>query len=163
MQVVATAVLMLDCHDCNLFVGLQMAIQLGQAGVDINTVLGQQRQQQQQQHPAAAQQPQMQAAHQPQPQQQQLGRGMGPAQQRGPTPTQQQGWPGASHAAAASLNPGSREFRPGQQHPGARGMVRHLAAAWLLLSVASWEPSSVGRQGPDACVPQHASSPNSFC
>lgn len=106
----------------------QMAMQLGQAGVDINAVLaGQQRPPQQPQHQAALQ-PQLQQ--QPSGGQQQLGRlpsTAAPQQQRGATPPQQQGWQGANQVAAA-LNPGSREFRPGQglpgqQHPAARAMV----------------------------------------
>lgn len=104
-----------------------MAMQLGQAGVDINSVLGgrqQAPQQQQHQAPAQAQQPQPQMARLPV---------SAPVQQRGPTPPQQQGWQGGQQAAAA-LNPGSREFRPGQglgsqQHPGARGMVSRRCTA----------------------------------
>lgn len=91
-----------------------MAVQLGQAGVDINAVLaGRQQLPPQLQHATSGGMPPTQAAR--------LPSGGLPQQQQAPPP-QGPGWQGQ----APALNPGSREFRPGQQQPGARGMVRNI-------------------------------------
>ena len=118
-----------------------MAMQLGQAGVNVNEVLAG-RQQQQQQLP---QQQTLQGLPQQQHQQQQGGvlqqpqrLPMGGGGAQGPP----QGWQGQQ---AAALNPGSREFRPAQGlPPGARGMVRLVlicvccVSTMLCVDVAAW-------------------------